>query len=104
MSGGGGGEDGAAGARGPAGGRGGPALADILGDLWARKGAGLGAAERALHRAILRAFPDLGGLPGAAQLRGMAAALGLDAEAALAALHERDLVRRDPGSGAIVCA
>ena len=80
------------------------ALADIPGDLWARKGAGLGAAERALHRAILRAFPDLGGPPGAAQLRGMAAALGLDAAAALAALHARDLVRRDPGSGAIVCA
>lgn len=79
-------------------------LANIPGDLWERKGAGLGAAERAFHRAILRAFPELGGPPGPARLRAAAAALGLEPEAALAALHDRDLIRRDPATGTIACA
>jgi hypothetical protein len=79
-------------------------LADIPGEIMARKGAGLGAPELALHRAILRAFPALGGPPTPAWLRQTAAALGLDPASALAALHERDLVRRDPATGAITCA
>ncbi len=79
-------------------------LANIPGDLWERKGAGLGAAERAFHRAILRAFPELGGPPGRERLRAAAAALGLEPEAALAALHDRDLIRRDALAGTIACA
>lgn len=79
-------------------------VADIPRDRWAVKGAGLGVGEAGLYWAILRAFPELGAPPDPAWLRATAADLGVDAEAALAELERRDLIVRQPTTGAIAAA
>ncbi len=78
--------------------------ADIPGNRAAVKGAGLGAHEIGLYWTIVQAFPELGGPPDPAWVQQRAAALGVDAEAVLAEFAARDLIQRDPASGAIIAA
>ena len=58
------------------------------------RAARLGPAERRLHHAILRAFPAFGGPPAAGWLAEQARAVGLDPDAALAALVEAESAGR----------
>lgn len=75
-----------------------------LSGSWAsRRLDGLSAAHRAVHRQILRAFAD-GLEPTPERVAGSAAAEGAELEDAMAALAARDLVHRDPQTGAIVVA
>ncbi len=71
---------------------------------WAERTSGLGDAEKRLYRAILQDWADLGGPPDGWRIRAEAEALGLELEAALGALAERDLIIRDAGTGEITSA
>jgi hypothetical protein len=71
---------------------------------WAsQRVAGLGTAERGLHRRILRSFAE-GMPPTAEQLHDWATADSLDIGEAMVTLDSHDLVHRDPVTGAIAVA
>jgi hypothetical protein len=78
--------------------------ADIPSNRAAVKGAGLTPTATQLYWAIVLAFPELGGPPDPAWVAQRATALGIDAEATLAEFAVRDLLQRDPASGAITAA
>jgi hypothetical protein len=59
---------------------------------------------QAFHRRLLKAFVTGTGAPDAAVVARRAAELGLDPEAALAALAAADLVHTDPATGSISIA
>jgi hypothetical protein len=80
------------------------AHADIPGNRATVKGAGLAPEETRLYWSIVLAFPELGGPPDAGWVRARATELGVDAEVALAEFATRDLLHRDPASGAITAA
>jgi len=64
----------------------------------------LSALTRALHQAILYAFPQLGGPPDDAWVQNRATRLGIAPAQALRELAEHDLIHCDPATGSIVAA
>src|SRR5688572_29130432 len=70
----------------------------------ARKLAGLAPDEKRFLQAVVRAFPELGGPPSRDQVAALAAAHRVELDAALRELAVRDLLQRDPETGAITCA
>jgi hypothetical protein len=79
-----------------------PDVASAISASWAvQRMAGLTSAQRALHRRILQAFAG-GTVPTRQRLAGWTAPR--DADDALAVLQARDLVHRDPRSGAVTVA
>jgi hypothetical protein len=79
-------------------------LVNSINERRARVRRELGPAVTDFYHALLRAFPDFGGPPDTAWMEREAAARGLDAEAALAALSAADVIQRDPATGAITVA
>jgi Alkylmercury lyase len=86
------------------------ATPDLMRDRLARLGQGAGVAGRqavlpdrlrVFHQRVLGAFLTGTGPPDAAGVGGLAAELGLDQPAALAALAAADLVHTDPATGTI---
>jgi hypothetical protein len=89
------------------------AAPDALADRLARlgRGAGVGGRQallpdplRVFHQRLLGAFLTGTGPPDATVVAGLAAELGLDPRAALAALAAADLVHTDPATGSIAVA
>lgn len=80
------------------------AQADIPSNRAAVKGAGLQPEETELYWAVMQAFPEVGGPPPLAWVTDRATALGLDVETVLAEFAARDLIQRDPETGAITAA
>jgi Alkylmercury lyase len=89
------------------------ATPDVLADRLARLGRGAGVAGRqavlpgplrVFHQRVLGAFLTGTGPPDAPVIAGLAAELGLDPPAALAALAASDLVHSDPTTGSIAVA
>ncbi len=78
--------------------------ADIPENAEAVKGVGLPPTVWAFYRAILRAFPALGGAPDRAWLDHEAMVHGVDREATLGELAARDMIARDPATGALTVA
>ena len=66
--------------------------------------AGLAMSERRFYQAILRAFPEFGGPPDHAWLRAEAPQHGVNLDAVLTRLEQRDLIVRDPTTGVITVA
>ena len=86
---------------------------DVLADRLARLGRGDGVDDRqavlpdplrVFHQRVVGAFLTGPGPPDAAVVAGLAAELGLDPPAALAALAAADLVHTDPATGSIAVA
>jgi Alkylmercury lyase len=86
---------------------------DVLADRLARLGWGAGVAGRqavlpgrlrVFHQRVLGAFLTGTGPPDAPMVAGLAAELGLDLQAARAALAAADLVHSDPATGTIAVA
>lgn len=80
-----------------------PAEPGISGSWASQRVDGLSAEHRDVHRQILRAFAD-GIEPTPERVAGWAAAAEVEPDDAMAALAARDLVHRDPQTGAIVVA
>jgi hypothetical protein len=88
-------------------------IPDVLADRLARLGRGAGVDDRqavlpdplrVFHQRVLGAFLTGTGPPDASVVAGLAAELGLDPPAALAALAAADLVHTDPATGTIAVA
>lgn len=80
------------------------AAARISANRWAVKGEGLDAPELAFGWALLQAFPRFGGPPDRQWIQATAATYGVEPEATLDRLAERDLIHRDRATGAITSA